>query len=133
MVIGRSPAVPVENAAARRQDGHRLDTVLLGAHAVELRVLYLQPPEARNQEQKDAHGGVLENGDLPGREPGVVMAAAACRRPAFRDFGSAGAESQGSVGAGHARPLLNLSGFRAVYEAVVPETCFDKMARVQKV
>ena len=73
MIIDDHAAVAVEDAAARREDGHRLDAILLGADAVELRVLHLEPPEARDQEQKDGHGDVLKNGNLASREPRVVV------------------------------------------------------------
>src|SRR5579864_4098023 len=72
MVIDDHAPVAVENAAARRQQGHRLDAILLRALVVELRILHLQLPKPGNQEEEDAHCSVLEDGYLTGREAGIV-------------------------------------------------------------
>ena len=72
VVIDDHAPVAVENAAARRQQRHRLDAVLLRALVIELRILHLQLPKPGNQEKEDAHGGVLENGDLTGREASII-------------------------------------------------------------
>src|SRR5262249_2313939 len=66
------PPVAVENPSPRRQDRDRLDAVLLCSLIVELRVLHLQLPEARDQEEENPHREVLEDCNLARREPGIV-------------------------------------------------------------
>jgi hypothetical protein len=72
MVVDDHPSVAVQDFAARSQHRNRLDAVLQSAFLVDLRVANLQVPEAGDQEQKDADGQVLKEGDLLRRELRVV-------------------------------------------------------------
>src|ERR1051326_2897428 len=72
MVVDNHAAIAVQNPAARRQHRHRFDAVLLRPLVVQLLVLYLEPPETRDQEEEDEHCNVLKNSDLPGGEASIV-------------------------------------------------------------
>jgi hypothetical protein len=72
VVIYNYAAIAIKDAPAGSQDRDRLNAILLRAFIVNLRILHLQIPEAGNQKQEDADGGVLENGDLTGSEPRIV-------------------------------------------------------------
>ena len=72
MVVDNQPSVAIEDAAARRR--HRLRLYAVGERAlvIKLRILNLQPPEARDQKHERDHRGVLKNGDLARHLPVVV-------------------------------------------------------------
>src|SRR5580700_6137754 len=72
MVGDDHSAVAVQNPASRRDDRHRFDAVCLRALIVNLRVLHLQAPEPRNQQQENDYGGVLKNSDLARRKIRIV-------------------------------------------------------------
>src|ERR1019366_1676301 len=72
VVIHNHAPVAIQNAPARPRNGHRFDAVLLRPLAVEFGILYLQPPEPGHQEQEDEPRGVLEDGNLPRRNPRIV-------------------------------------------------------------
>ncbi len=76
MVVDDHAAVAIENLAARRDDGQRFDAVALGQLVVDLRVANLEVPEAGDQEEKDGNRYVLEYGDAPSGELGVVAQSA---------------------------------------------------------
>src|SRR6185437_6853716 len=72
VVIDDHSAVAIEKAAARGEEGFGLDVVLLGFEAVEFGVLDLEAPEARDEEEEDGDGAILESGDAAGDEAGVI-------------------------------------------------------------
>ena len=72
VIVHNHAPVAIQNAPARPGNRHRFDAVLLRPLTVEFGILYLQPPEAGNQEQKDNDGGVLENGNLTRRKPRII-------------------------------------------------------------
>ena len=90
VVVDDHAAVAVENAAARRQNGHALDAVGLRALVVKLRILHLQLPEAGDQKQEDDDGGVLKDGDFPGGARGDRRAKVAYWTVRCSRFGSTG-------------------------------------------
>src|SRR5580658_11266138 len=72
MVVHDHAPIAIENSAARRDDGDRLDAVGLRTLIVHLWVLNLQPPESGNEQQENSHGAVLKDGDFPRGEIRIV-------------------------------------------------------------
>src|SRR6202030_1971281 len=72
VVVDDHPAVAVQDAAAGRRHRYRLDAVGLRPLVIELRVLHLELPEARNQKEKYGHRGVLKHGDFRCRKMNVI-------------------------------------------------------------
>ena len=68
LVVDDDPAVPVEDLSAGGQNRQRLHAVAQRGVAVELGVLDLQLPEARDQENDDRYGDILEERNLARRE-----------------------------------------------------------------
>jgi len=64
--------IAIQNAATGAGNGYALDAVLLGAFAVEFRILDLEAPEPGYQKEERDHCGVLEDGDLTRRKARVV-------------------------------------------------------------
>ena len=54
LVVDDHAPVAVEDLAARRQDRRALDAVSLRRFAVDVRIFYLQFPEARDQKNKNS-------------------------------------------------------------------------------
>src|ERR1700761_3329420 len=63
-VIHDYSVIAIQNLAARRKNGRALDPVSFRCFAVNVRVLYLQFPEAGNQKDENGDRQVLKNRDL---------------------------------------------------------------------
>ena len=74
VIIDDDAAVAVENLAARRDDGLRLDVIALGLFVVESADSGPAGPRSRRSGRGRRHAGVLEDGDLAGGELGIVAA-----------------------------------------------------------
>ena len=72
LIVDNDAPVAVQNLAARRKNRRAFDSIVLGRLTVDVRVLHLQRPEARNQKNEDPDRQVLENRNFARSFLGIV-------------------------------------------------------------
>src|SRR5947199_9700043 len=65
-VVDHYSSIAIEYPASRRQNGRALNSVSLSGLTINVRILHLQFPEPRDQEDKNRDREVFEDSNLPG-------------------------------------------------------------------
>ena len=66
LVVDDDSSIAIEDPTSRRQDRRALNSVSLRRLDVNIRILYLELPETRDQKDKYCDGKILKDSDLSG-------------------------------------------------------------------